>query len=95
VDDLEDRIEALQSRVSELERLLEAQAGWIVCSERMPNKGDWCWVVWEGSVQHEAWQFLGDHWATWDESADPAKRDEFSHWLLLPPIPHPPSEGEK
>jgi hypothetical protein len=51
--------------------------------------------VWEGSVQHEAWQFLGDHWATWDESADPAKRDEFSHWLLLPPIPHPPSEGEK
>lgn len=48
-----DRLEAAESPQP------KAQGdGWVSVEERMPEHGDIAWIVWEGTVQEQPWQWL-------------------------------------
>jgi exonuclease SbcC len=68
--------------------LLEQVESWIPCSERLPEFGTKCMVVWHGVTQDMTYWFRSDGWQPiGDDAADVAGVDEFSHWRPLPPAP--------
>lgn len=63
------------------------QAGaWIACSERLPNKVEWCLVFADGAMNCMA--FNNGNWEDWVSAALPNIRaGDVTHWMPLPAAP--------
>ena len=69
-------------------------AGWISCSERMPNDKQyvWCWGKSYGWTECDTFEGYYDWsrnkwWAVTDDGEEPASK--VTHWM---PLPEPPQE---
>ncbi|EIB0654178.1 DUF551 domain-containing protein [Escherichia coli] len=69
-------------------------AGWISCSERMPNDKQyvWCWGKSYGWTEYDTFEGYYDWsrnkwWAVTDDGEEPASK--VTHWM---PLPEPPQE---
>lgn len=54
--------------------------GWIKCSERLPDEGDYVLAVWNGLIV--VVYRVGNSWADGDETISAP-----THWRPLPPLP--------
>ena len=68
-----------------------AGTGWVSVEERLPEQGDWCWLVWRGVVQEQPWEwredYSGIYWRHDDMSL--RVREGVTHWVALA-LPAPP-----
>jgi hypothetical protein len=61
---------------------------WVDCEERMPEPGDFAWIVWHGVVQEQPWEYteLDDGRMGWVH-VESEITDGVSMWMPLPPPP--------
>ncbi|HBE6454794.1 TPA: ead/Ea22-like family protein [Escherichia coli] len=100
VDDMREKLEAAEKRIAELEAEPVSQTyklnepsgnspvtpdGWISCSERMPDDGQWCVVNTEYGYYVQCWS-EGQGWLGDDISIPEC---DVINWI---PLPEPPQE---
>lgn len=61
-----------------------ASPAWVSVEERLPERGVWVLVVYRGHVQCMAYRWTGEVWESPNDDADPAEREDFTHWAPLP-----------
>ena len=67
---------------------LEAEDGWVACSDRMPDETQPVITVSEGGVvQRTVYQFCEGVWSDWYDLYDDVSADSFTHWMPLPAAP--------
>lgn len=68
-----------------------AGTGWVSVEERLPEPGDWCWVIWKWHLQEQPWEwredFSGAYWRHDDASL--RVREGVTHWMPIAPPPPP------
>lgn len=62
---------------------------WIDVKQKLPDYGVPVWVVWDGVVQHIAYERHLYGWYPASGDGDSAPKNLFSHWM---PLPAPPTK---